>query len=294
MKTKRPVSVAIAIFAGMVIGSLVALQIGRSFIDFCIGALIGWSTGCFLMHPIRIAANIARIFGAIVSFICSRPFWAAVWRQLHVDLKDLGRLFLNVSSALVVLATHFGLAVWSLHWFDFQGDAHQVGLSEAAITGLSLLISWSMAGFLFHTNHPVQISDDPLDLMFLGFRILGKVTESFGKWSFAGKCVWLCMPSTMILISVGLIQVSAFVLFIIGAVVYEYAPIVVSKARSILIFIHSDELIQVSIYSVLGTVLMWSVRAQVSMVLFGGVLGAVIGELSFRFVSVRFPKPTVH
>ncbi len=281
MKTESSwLAVAFAIFAGSIIGSLVAIRAEPSLLWLAIGIVSGGLAGYVLVAPLQFLSGVRHGFAHAISE--TLPNLTA--QQLKVN-EGFGRIVRNI-----FVFTSVSIA-WLMCWFAM---IYLCNICLLSSTGryfdiylcLILVVALGSGG---------AISALCLDW---GISILSGHEESalvelfdrirYRKSLEAGNDTRSLVTFVMILTGLSPIGLAVACVSIVVRLSIILTVLTAKGIVKSFIFLHSEARVQTAAYAVLGTTAMWYIHASVSVIIAGAAVGAALGAVGYRFVSSRF------
>jgi len=271
---------AFAIFAGIVAGSSVALHLRWSLVGLFLSVIVGGIVGCLAVDPLQVLKGIAYGRKVSMSFIRSQKLHEVWAEQTQVKLVNVGRGVLNVLAFIAAFLSWFAIITLFI-------SKHGAYIQIKGGSGLAVVLA-VMAFFASVFWWDLSVKTSELSKSKLSFASIDwpiELTNMICRKdrSFQFACLFFTLPGISILLALLFLWIVVVVCYgIIIAVKYTFR------------FIHSEERVQASAYSIAGTATMWWIQASVPVILIGAALGAVLGVILFKFVSVRFIKPATN
>ena len=269
---------AFAVFAGIVAGSLVAMHAEKSVLWLIIGALVGGLVGYLSVDPIQAMKGVKHGWNSSFGYLQSTGFKSRLYNQRQIDWWRVANGVRSVIMVPVLIATWF--VTFDLLSRHISGNSllNDQGLflwSIAFSSGISVMVG-VINGVLF-TPTPVDPKEKLLNFVAYPYNMVIRMGSDA---SFARKCLLATPPGFALLMSIFFVTlVSVLTCLVCMGVAVAFC------------FIHSEQRVQASGYSIVGTVTMWWIGASVPVILVGAAVGAILGSALFNLVSVRFIKP---
>lgn|SRR3989344_8338104 len=279
MKNSNWPRIGFAVFVGILVGSAVAVNLGNYL--WWVGVLVGIAVGIFALGPIRTIRAVMQA-GSIASREI-REVKIDISKYCKVSTANLWRLMLWPA-----LVAFYALTVLVLAWLFldlYQNVLHDSFAFVSLSTVLSgMICSWISCIMVFMTEFEFP-------------KNLKKWWDCLGMdnaKSISGSFLILFVMIHPLVFSIFSFPVICYLLYrlikwSILAVIPALWRFSWKFAKTSFLFFHSEETVQVSTYVAIGTVVGWHFKAPFT----AAVIGDIVGELSYRFLTRRFIRQNI-